>query len=171
MAIDKNIQNSSYNRLAADLSRGAVSVDQLRSYYTKARKIAADRARRISRSDVAYLGAEPYFRKVKSLVTDRDLLSEIADINRFLNSKYSTVTGRRAARRKAIITLRSRGMDFINESNYDNWVRFMQYFKSSGVNLYLDSESQEVEDIFNEVENMTASEMEQAFLLFTTGLV
>lgn len=170
MALDSNIRSSSYNRLAADLSRGILSTDQLRAYYVKARKLASDRLRRIARSDIAYQDAAPVFRKVKNLITDRDLLSEIADINRFLNSKYSTVTGRRAARKQSLATLRSRGMDFIDESNYNNWIRFMQYFKASGVNLYLDSESQEVEELFNEVENFTASEMEQAFLLFTSGL-
>ena len=166
MALDPNILKSSYNRLGIELSRGTLSADQLRHYYSKARKRALDAVRRIQKSDVAFIGEPPVFRKLKNLTTDRDLISEIVDVNRFLNSAYSKIGSRRVARARSLETLKRHGMGFIDECNYSNWARFMRWFHAAGLQLFMDSEGSAAEELFEDVKGLSPEEWEQAYILF-----
>lgn len=146
---NQQISQMSYNQLGAALVSGELSAKRLKSYYSGARAKALARSARVQKSEFGEIADKPYFSKVKNLTTDRALLHEIADVNKYLKSDRSTITGQKRQREKYIDTAQSRGFD-IDEENYTDWIKFIQWFKNSEFALAFDSDSEEVEEVFQE---------------------
>lgn len=143
------ISQMTYNQLGAALVSGELSVKRLRSYYSDARAKALARSARVQKSEFGEISDKPYFSKIKNLTTDRALLHEIADVNKYLKSDRSTITGQKKLREKYIETAKERGFD-IDADNYTDWINFIQWFKNSEFALSFDSDSEEVEEAFQE---------------------
>jgi hypothetical protein len=162
------IRGMTYNQLGAALVSGLVTEKQLRNYYTAERSRAQAAARRIAKSDVGfYDGETPYFTKLRNLTTTGSLVHAVVDVSRFTSSKRSTVGGRRKVQQQTISTLHSRGIDFVDESNYREWISFIQWFKASEFAAYYDSDSEAVADVFEAGSN--AREWAQLFRVYQSG--
>lgn len=166
---DYEIRNMSYNQLGKMVSSGEISMKRLKSYYTSARRTAMQRTKRVQKSEFAKLVPPEYFRKVRNLVTTSDLLHEITDVSRYLRSKSSTITGLRKSRTSQIDYLQSHGFEYVNESNYFSWIKFIQWFKGSAYSAMYDSDEPQVEEVFSMAEQGSPEEWERLFKSFVNS--
>lgn len=150
-ALDK-IYNASYNELGKMLTKGEVSIKQLKRFYTSQRRIAVDRYRKINvetvRKEYGYTGKE-YFSPLKNLVTTSDLLHAIIDVMKFFSSGASTKTELRLRKEKYIEKAKENNLP-VNNNNYGKWIRFIDWFSNSIYAKYFDSESEEIAEVFEE---------------------
>lgn len=142
-----------YDKLAAAVVRGDVSVKDVRTAYSRLRKQLNAQVKAIAKSDVGFSRGEMnYFRSVRNLVTTRDLLHEVSDAIRFATSARYTIRGRRAIRDKTIATLQARGIN-VTAANWNEWINFITWFKSSAYSALYDSDSDVVMDVFEQGSN------------------
>lgn len=142
------IGRMSYNKLAYGVSIGEISVTDLRIYYSSARKRALSRSSRISKTTEFGTIEKVDFAKLRELKTIEALLHEIHDLNKFLGSAGSTITGLKKRREQQIKIFHENGMEFVNESNYGRFVDFLKWFRSSEYAKYYDSHDDEVGEVF-----------------------
>lgn len=161
---NRQIQNMSYNQLAQAVTSGALTEKRIRSYYTDARRLALQRSARVQASEFGEITEKEYFRKLRNLPTTRDLLHEVADVNKYLTSDRSTITGQKKIRERYIETAERHGFN-IDDSSYNDWVKFIQWFKASEFALSYDSDSEEVLEVFNE--GSSINEWRELFTQFT----
>ena len=166
---NKQIQGMSYTQIGKALSSGALTEARLRSYYSSARATAMSRTARVSKTTEFGDIDKEYFRKSKSLTTTSALVHEIADVNRFLNSKRSTITGLKEQRASRLESLDRHGFDFVNESNYGDFVNFMSWFKNSEFAKYYDSNDDEVAEVFENAESASPEEWAALFKEYQNG--
>lgn len=146
---NEDIQKMTFNQLAKALVSGELTEKRLRSYYTDARRKATDRNRRVQKSEFGQIAEPQRFMSLKNLPTQSALLHEIADVNRYLSSKRSTISGQRAMMDKYIETAQRHNMN-VDGDNYFKWIDFLKWFKESAYFLAYDSDSEQVEDVFEE---------------------
>lgn len=152
----ETIKNASYNQIVGMLNTGNLQEKELRKAYSQLRDIAEKRIKRVSTKEVTkefgtvdmYDEDGVYFRKIKNISTTSELVRELADMTRFLRSKRSTVTGLRKQREQTIWQGKKLGFN-INEKNYLDFIKFMKWFKSSEYSKKYDSDSEEVQAVFN----------------------
>ncbi len=163
------ISKMTYNQLGKALTSGELTEQRIRSAYSELRKLAMSRNRRVSAESVTQkFGNETeYFRTNKNLVTTSQLLHELADVNKYLHGYRSTITGLKKHRQNVMDSAEKLGFD-IDASNYPDFVRFMNWFKSSEYSKLYDSSSIEVSEVFNS-ERASRSSWERAFQLFARG--
>lgn len=124
----------------------ALSNIELRKEYSRLRSVAN---KRLQRMKAAGLGdwQISQFPKLKGLS-----LSEIqgyaADVARFLRDPRSTISGEKAFVTEELNDLRQRGYDFINESNFYDFIRFMETERQKVSAKVFDSGA--AVDVFNE---------------------
>ncbi len=162
---DAEIAAMTYNQLGKAVTSGKLTEKRLRSYYTDARRKAVDRLRRVSSEKVMQeFGNEPdeHFTKLRNLKTTADLLHEVADVNRFLKSKASTITGLKEQRQNIIDSANEMGFD-VNTDNYAEFYNFMKWFKKSEFAIAYDSDSEEVMEVFNAAESASPEEWTRLF--------
>ena len=162
----EDIQKMTFNQLAKALVSGELTEKRLRSYYTDARRKAVDRNRRVQSSEFGKIAEPQRFMTLKNLPTQSALLHEIADVNRFLSSKRSTISGQRALKERYIETAQQHGMN-VDDSNYFKWIDFLKWFKQSAYALAYDSDSEEVADAFEE--GAGPADWERIFTAYARG--
>ena len=149
------LHGATYNQIGSLLTSGKVTEKELLKYYRNARETALKRVKANEKAGLPF-GNKPEFRKAGNVVTVSDLVREIADVNRFLNAKTSAAA-RRDTIQKRLDTMHSRGLfKDVNIHNYHVFERFMNWFKSTGLNTSYSSESDEVEYTFETVLNTGA---------------
>lgn len=127
--------NPEYYTLDAIRHAEVWTPENIRSEYTRLRKIAEQRLRVIGADEI---GAQSYtyhrnkgrFKPVSQLTAGQTkiMLSEVA---RMISAKTGTLSGIKRQRLKAIKTLQQHGYDFINEHNYWEFGEFMREWKAS----------------------------------------
>lgn len=166
---DKQISQMSYRQLGKAVVSGELTERRLKDYYTSARKTAMSRTARVSKTTEFGTIEKENFMKLKNITTTSALLHEIADVNRFLGSKRSTITGLKQQRSEYISSARGHGFDFLNTSNYGEWINFMQWFRNSEFAKYYDSNDDEVSEVFEGAESASPEEWSKLFNEFLTG--
>lgn len=160
----EGVRRSAYNDLVVALNKGEITEKDLRKKYSAFRRQIMSQIKSIEKSDIKFLpGTAPTMRKAANLITTRDLVHEIATGLQFYHSKSYTKTQRKEQRRLAIEKLAEHGIN-IKESQWDEWRRFMQWFKSSSFSAIYDSDSFVTQMVFNSEEASTAQEWETLFL-------
>ena len=160
----EGVRRSAYNDLIIALNKGEISEKELRKKYSEFRKQIMSQIKRIEKSDITFLpGTAPTMRKAANLITTRDLVHEIATGLQFYHSKNYTIRQRKEQRRVAIEKLAEHGIK-IKVSQYDEWRRFMQWFKSSSFAAIYDSDSDVTQLVFNSESASTSQEWESLFL-------
>ena len=150
-----------YNQLVSAIDRGEISVKDLKSAYSRLRSKVNKQAKTVSKSDVGYAkGETPYFRTLKNMPLTRDLVHEAAQAIAFYTGARYSIAQRRETRDKAIATLAKRGI-YLSKNDWMEWVNFMQWFQHSEYAALYDSDSEVVQDIFEQ--GSTAQEWERAF--------
>lgn len=143
--------NMSYNKLKVNFERGILDPDDLMEVYKKERANVMKQVRIIEKSDVPFLSSEkPYFPTASELGNVNDLMKAVSELNEFKQSGYYTLKERHEQRDKAIDKMRQHGMDFVDNSNYSTWGRFMEWFRANNLNKLYGSQDDVVEDFFSE---------------------
>lgn len=151
-ALQERFKSASYNQLAAMFEAGKVSEGELRKYYTDARSKANKQIERIEKSSAPFIDDKPFFRPLASIPTISELAHEIADLNRFISGRDMPykIKDRIKQRDKAIETLRKHHVNSVTNENFETFVRFQRWFRSSAIAASYDSDDVDVLDIFEE---------------------
>lgn len=167
-----DIAGMSLNRLKKAVTSGELSIPEIRTAYTSLRRTAMQRERRVGAAGVVKQFGNTereYFRQPRTLSTTGDLLRELADVNRYLKSKRSTITGLKEQRSNVIKSAEKLGFDIDNE-NYSSFIKFMKWFKASEYAMKYDSDAEEVAEVFNG-EKAKSTAWKKAFQAFERGQV
>ncbi len=157
------LPRSAYNDLIVALNKGEITEKDLRKKYSEFRAQIMKQVKSVQKSDIKFLpGTAPTMRKAANLITTRDLVHEIATGLQWYHSKSYSIKQRKEQRRVAIEKLAEHGIK-IKESQWDEWRRFMQWFKASSFAAIYDSDSAVTQMVFNSEE---ASNSEDWIALF-----
>ena len=144
------IQKLTYNEIGEKLISGELTEKRLRSYYTDARKKAQTNYNRVRKSEFKEIVNKETFEKVRNAaVTTNALAHAVADVNKYLNSKKSTITGQKEIREKLINVANKMGFD-ISQDEYIKFRQFMEWFKNSEFAKLYDSDAPELPQAFEE---------------------
>lgn len=114
---------------------------ELRKEYTRLRKVAKDSLRRMGKSEFAtgetYKKNVNAFPAASTLTSKRELSRALSDVARFMTAKGHSISGLREIRSETIQTFRDKyGYDFLNVSNYDSFMRFLNWYKDYKGTVY-----------------------------------
>lgn len=157
------LYGTSITELGKALSAGQISEKTLRRVYNERRRTARRRLATVSSEAVkAEFGNQPdeYFQRSQNLVTTSQLIHALVDVNKFMRSNESTISGLRHQKEQYIERAQERGLP-VDAGNYTSWIQFIRWFKNSQYALLYDSDSEEVEEAFSE--GVTPAEWENAF--------
>lgn len=121
----------------------------MRKEYSRLRAVAMKRLERLSESDFSKSDMYKVYKdKFKSLteIDNAHLSSYLSELNRFLASNLSTVSGQRDLMDQRIETLREYGID-INRNNFWLVMDIMEYMREHYKDLIYDSDAQLTEAI------------------------
>ena len=129
----------------------------MRKEYSRLRPVAQKRLMRLGSSDFArsdtYKVYKDMFKKLSEL-DDKQLPKALSELNRFLQSNLSTVSGQRDLMDERISTLQEYGYD-INRNNFWLVMDIMEYLRAHYQGLIYDSDTQMEEAVkaVNEIIN------------------
>ena len=118
------------------LKSGSLTLKEMRSEYSRLRKIANSRLEALGRS--RFSGTQAYILNVGKYVTldkiksERDLMYRLQDLAKFVTAKSGSVSGQYEIRRNALESLRERGLHFVNEKNFELFGKFMEEARIRG---------------------------------------
>lgn len=118
------------------LKSGSLTLKEMRSEYSRLRKIANSRLDALGRS--RFSGTQAYILNVGKYVTldkiksERDLMYRLQDLAKFVTAKSGSVSGQYEMRRNALESLRERGLHFVNEKNFELFGQFMEEARIMG---------------------------------------
>lgn len=118
----------------------------IRQEYSKLRSTAN---KRLQRLEAAGLGDRGKFRfPVIKGKTDAEIAAQLADVSRFLKDPRTTVTGEKKFVEGELKMLREKGYDFVDRSNFYDFIKFMDEKRAEvGGKLF---DSGDAADVFNE---------------------
>lgn len=163
----EKIKNLSYTELGKAVVSGDYSIKQLKQAYSQMRSTAQKRIERLNKPENIRQFGEPekeVFRTVKNLPTTSELLKEIKDVSRFLQTKGSTITGQRERRKFTINHFKEEGFNVSNK-DYPDLQKFLKWFKTSDYSKKFDSDAPQVAEVFNS-EKPNEEDWERAFNAF-----
>lgn len=113
------------------------STAELKSEYSRLRREAEDRLRKLGRSEFrdseAYRRNAGQFPNLKTIGDDRRALErKLIDAQRFVMSKASSASGQRETRREAISTLKAHGYTWVNTKNFKDFTDYMEELRAKG---------------------------------------
>lgn len=118
----------------ANLSKGSLTMAEMKSEYSRARAAANKRLQRLSGTEFSdsdlLKSHEGGFPKLSDIKGKTDLAHELASIHTFLTQKYSTISGQADIMDENIQTFRSHGYDFVDKSNYRALINFLEDAKT-----------------------------------------
>lgn len=117
----------------------AYSPEVIKSEYSRLRREAEDRLRKLGRSE--FRDSEAYRRNVgqfptlKELGDDmRALRYKLIDAQRFIMAKASSASGQREIRRENISTLHAHFYTWVNTKNFKDFTDYMEELRAKGAN-------------------------------------
>ena len=133
-------------RLFTPWQIGQLTNKQIRQEYSRLRSTAN---KRLSRLQEAGLGSRGGYRfPVLKGRSNEQIAADLADVSRFLRDPRTTVTGEREFVKKEIGMLHERGYDFVNRTNFYDFIDFMESKREEVGNKLFDSG--DAADVFNE---------------------
>ena len=112
----------------------------LRREYTRLRDIAQKRLSRMG--DTMFERSETYrqnvgmFEKTRDIKTESQLRQSLTQLARFVMAESSTIQGQKSIMRRGIQTWHEKGYGWVNESNWFDFVDFLEYVKSNEEHVY-----------------------------------
>lgn len=112
----------------------------LRREYTRLRDIAQKRLARMggtmfSRSET-YQQNVGQFEKTRDIKTASQLRQNLTQLARFVMAESSTIQGQKSLMQRGISKWREKGYQWVNESNWFDFVDFLEYVKSNEEKVY-----------------------------------
>lgn len=150
--------------LVRAIDKGEITERDLSKIYSRFRSRINAQVKRVQGSDIQFLpGQSPWMSKKVNLVTTDALVNQIAQGLRFFHSQSYSLTQRREQRRVAVARLREHGIN-ISEKDWNEWRKFMAWFKRTEFAMLYDSDSAVTQAVFNEEKTATSIEWEHAFI-------
>jgi len=146
--MNKNIFH--YPREQYSVAYGTLSFAEMKKEYSRLRAIAQKRLDRLEKEGFGDTRVYKYNKKSFGKTSDYSVVElqyKLQDVEHFLRSKASTVSGWKESNKKRLQALHEAGYDFINESNILNFGEFMEYWKENYADMGYSSE--EIIDIFH----------------------
>lgn len=112
----------------------------LRKEYTRLRDIAQKRLGRMGKT--MFERSETYrqnvgqFEKTRDIKTASQLRQNLTQLARFVMAESSTIQGQKAIMQRGIASWREKGYDWVNESNWFDFIDFLEYVKAHDKNVY-----------------------------------
>ena len=157
------IRNASFMELGVLVSGGVISEKAIRNYYSTELKKARARINFLkSKQYVAEFGKQdtPTFENPRKLKDMRSLLREVSDLNRFLRTAETKISGLRAEKEARLKALKEWGFD-LSTFNYAKWAEFVKWYKKSEFGKTFEYHSAEVRKVFEEsIQNEKATPAE-----------
>ena len=162
----QNLQYTSYNKMAADLARHYIDMDQMTESYKNLVKIAQRRVNAVMKSELPYAkGHKPVFMKPENIITESQLAHEYTDVVKFLQRHNTTVSGRTAQFAKVQKQLKKQGFN-ITKKNFNKFTNFMDWFYSSKYAAMYDSNQDIVTEVFNRSGKSSRAQWDRLFREF-----
>ena len=126
------------------LRSGTLTPQEIRSHYSYLRKIANKRLQRFVGSE--FEDAQSYIKNVGKFVplseinNERELMFKLYEVNRFVRSSSSSITGLKQIRSEAIETFHDRGFTWINKGNIKQFGDYLEYMRTKYGSKQFDSE-------------------------------
>lgn len=166
----QKLQNMNLNELLKALDTGTYSKSDMRKAYTQMRDIAVKRIKRLNTEanirkygkQNLYIENGEYFKKLKGITSDTELIKELREVSTFLKSSASTVTGQKAKKKKIMETIESEGGK-ISDSEYPKFLEFLKWFKSSEYAKKIGSTEAIVSEVFNSSQSGNPEGWRKAF--------
>lgn len=121
---------SSYYPLSLQESH---SEKELRKEYARLRAVAQKSLKRMGESefaeDATYRNNVGRFNATSKLKSKRDVARALTDVTRFLSAKSHSISGLMEIRAEAVATWQSKGYSWVTKKNYNDWVRFLNWYK------------------------------------------
>lgn len=112
----------------------------LRKEYTRLRDIAQKRLGRMGQTmferSQTYRKNVGQFEKTRDIETASQLRQDLTQLARFVLAESSTIQGQKAIMKRGIATWHKKGYDWVNESNWFDFIDFLEYVKSHDKNVY-----------------------------------
>lgn len=106
---------------------------ELRKEYTRLRGIANKRLTTFEKSEFTESETYRYNRgryvKLDEIKNKSELVDLLIDAKRFTTGERGSVTGQKRIRADYIASMQEKGFDWVNESNYFEWLDFLQFVK------------------------------------------
>lgn len=125
---------------------------EFRKIYTEQRDMAQKRLKRLRNSEFSnteFVQNYDDFPKLSDIHTSRDLIFQMSELNRFLGSPRSSITGQNEIRKRTVETLQQRGYD-VDNSNYNDFQFLIQRARDMGLFGHLDSD-QIIDDVWEKL--------------------
>lgn len=112
----------------------------LRREYTRLRDIAQKRLARMGES--IFAESETYqqnvgqFEKTRDIKTVSQLRQSLTQLARFVMAESSTIQGQKAIMQRGIAEWQSKGYNWVNETNWFEFIRFLDYVASNEEHVY-----------------------------------
>lgn len=166
------ISKMSLFELQRAVASNSFSVSEMRTAYSTLRERARGRGRTVSsaknQSEFGTQASPPKFSTEKQLKTTSDLLRELHDVNKYLNSYKSTVKGLEKHRENTIKGAAKWGIE-VTKQNYKEFLDFMEWFKNSEYAVKYDSGASTVRQAFNN-QNADSNEIRAAWLRYKEAM-
>lgn len=146
-----NLQPWEYNPTTL---RG-LDLKDLRSLYSAKRDIAQKRLKRLKQSEfknnqavIDYKKGVPTLKQIraeseKDAAFEKNILTyELSKLNTWLENEYTKVGKLKEIKAKSLATLHQNGYDWVNNSNYMDFVDFQNYLTATGLDRLYDSEQE-----------------------------
>ena len=162
------IRNASFMELGVLVSGGAISEKAVRNYYSTELKKAKARINFLnSKKYIAEFGKQdtPTFETPRKLKDLRSLLREVSDLNRFLRTAETKISGLKAEKEARLKALKNWGFD-TEKLNYAKWAEFVRWYKKSEFSKTFEYHSAEVQKVFEESINNEKATPEEWTKLF-----
>ena len=164
------IQNMTLNQMAKAITSGKYSEKQLRQAYTQMRDIAMKRIGTLNKErnikefgkQNLYIQNGEYFRKLKGITSESELLKEIKDVSSFLKSKVTTIKGLKHKKEQTLKALRDQGVD-TSSIDYPEYLKFLKWFKGSEFAKKIPSDEPVLKEIFESSPNHNKEEWTKVF--------
>ena len=128
----------------AFLMSGEISEKEIRAQYEKLRQIADEKLARFVGTEwentAIYQQYANRFKPLDEIESPRELAYLLVDANRYLETELNSVWKLQRNRAQTIRTLKERGYTFVNKSNFNDFLRFMEDFRQKHLNRIYDSE-------------------------------
>lgn len=115
----------------------------VRKEYTRLRDIAQKRLKRLEAAGFEntniYKRNVKHFPKLKDIKSSNELAQRLSDLEMFITSQRSTVSGMKSAINKALETFEEHGYDFVNKENIDQFGKFMEEYRNQKLDEEYDS--------------------------------
>lgn len=130
-------------KLKGDIGDATANRKEIRAEYTRLRDIAQKRLKRMGetkfRETNTYKFNVKHYPKLKDIKSNNELAGRLADLARFIVDPYGTLAKQKKIMKKSLTTLHEHDYTFVNEENYIEFGKFMEYYRDTHYDEIYDS--------------------------------